>query len=246
MYAAFALGAPSGPPSTPARLRGDRVGDGADPARHPACSSPLDPSPAAWPAARSASVAGAVWLPGLGVALSSVGFGAGHAFVRLLFADRGWTPAGSPSAPSRRLHRGARRLRPLPDRLGGARSRWSACDRGGRAGLIWLAPSARWLGRGRRSPAWATRWSIPASAWSRPLARRRRAAGSPWEPTPPSSTWRLGWPAQHWGWSRAAPGFGRVPRQHAGRAVHLHSSDPTSPKAFGPIPRQIHGCGAGL
>src|SRR4051812_20397271 len=39
------------------------------------------------------SVAAAVWLPGLGVAVSGVGFGAVTTFVVLLFAERGWGPA---------------------------------------------------------------------------------------------------------------------------------------------------------
>jgi MFS family permease len=38
-----------------------------------------------------AKVVAAVWLPGLGLALSSAGFGAMTAFVSLLFASRGWT-----------------------------------------------------------------------------------------------------------------------------------------------------------
>ncbi|GBR45976.1 arabinose transporter [Neokomagataea thailandica] len=37
-------------------------------------------------------VAGAVWLPGLGAAFSSVGYGAILAFSSLLFTDRGWHP----------------------------------------------------------------------------------------------------------------------------------------------------------
>jgi MFS family permease len=39
-----------------------------------------------------AKVARTVWLPGLGAALSSVGFGAIIAFSALLFAERGWEP----------------------------------------------------------------------------------------------------------------------------------------------------------
>jgi MFS family permease len=38
-------------------------------------------------------VARAVWLPGLGVALSGVGFGAIITFIALFYAQRGWTPA---------------------------------------------------------------------------------------------------------------------------------------------------------
>src|SRR5262249_57906645 len=38
-----------------------------------------------------AKVIGAVWIPGFGAALGSVGFGAVTTFVALLFANRGWT-----------------------------------------------------------------------------------------------------------------------------------------------------------
>ncbi|WP_160010155.1 arabinose transporter [Rhizobium sp. 18055] len=37
-------------------------------------------------------VMGAVWLPGIGLALASVGFAAVNAFISLLFAERGWGP----------------------------------------------------------------------------------------------------------------------------------------------------------
>jgi predicted MFS family arabinose efflux permease len=37
-------------------------------------------------------VVGAVWIPGLGLTLSSLGYGAITAFLTLLFADRGWSP----------------------------------------------------------------------------------------------------------------------------------------------------------
>ena len=47
--------------------------------------------PAARPQSGLAKVVAAVWLPGLGLALSSAGFGAMTAFVSLLFAARGWT-----------------------------------------------------------------------------------------------------------------------------------------------------------
>jgi MFS family permease len=52
------------------------------------------PVPAVAPVQRSrvsfAEVVGAVWVPGLGSALGSVGFGAVTTFVALLFATRGW------------------------------------------------------------------------------------------------------------------------------------------------------------
>ena len=38
-------------------------------------------------------VLGAVWLPGFGSALSTVGFGAMIAFSSLLSAEHGWSPA---------------------------------------------------------------------------------------------------------------------------------------------------------
>ncbi|KVK54042.1 arabinose transporter [Agrobacterium deltaense] len=38
------------------------------------------------------SVLGAIWLPGVGLAMSSLGFGAMMTFASLLFAERGWTP----------------------------------------------------------------------------------------------------------------------------------------------------------
>lgn len=67
-------------------------------------------------------VAGAVWMPGLGAAFGSVGFGAIIAFSSLLFAERGWGPvwlAFSAFAISLIVARvvGGH----LPDKLGGAR-----------------------------------------------------------------------------------------------------------------------------
>src|SRR5437660_883904 len=63
----------------------------------------------------------AVWLPGLGLAMSSFGFGAMTAFVSLLFAARSWTvwPAFTSFAVafiSARVFLGQ-----LPDKIGGAR-----------------------------------------------------------------------------------------------------------------------------
>jgi MFS family permease len=68
------------------------------------------------------SVLGAVWLPGAGSALSSVGFGAITAFVTLLFAVRGWSHAWLPYTAFAAVFIVARLLLGhLPDRRGGAR-----------------------------------------------------------------------------------------------------------------------------
>src|SRR5881396_1164617 len=66
-------------------------------------------------------VIAAVWVPGLGLALSSIGFGAITAFVALLFAARGWTvwPAFTAFAVSFILARVF--FGHLADRVGGAK-----------------------------------------------------------------------------------------------------------------------------
>src|SRR3954466_8147346 len=68
------------------------------------------------------SVAGAVWLPGLGVAISGVGFGAITTFVVLLFAGHGWGPAWLAfTSLSAAFIAGRLVFGHLPDRIGGAR-----------------------------------------------------------------------------------------------------------------------------
>jgi MFS family permease len=88
-------------------------------------------------------VAGAVWMPGLGSALSSIGFGTMIAFSSLLSAERSWDPvwllfsAFAISLAAARLFLGH-----LPDRLGGARvALISALIEAIGLALIWLAPS---------------------------------------------------------------------------------------------------------
>ncbi|MBZ9990804.1 arabinose transporter [Mesorhizobium sp. BH1-1-5] len=88
------------------------------------------------------SVAQAVWLPGVGAALSSLGYGAILSFAALLFSERGWHPVWLPftayavSLIAARLCFGQ-----LPDRLGGARvaAIFVAVEAVGLL-LIWLAP----------------------------------------------------------------------------------------------------------
>jgi predicted MFS family arabinose efflux permease len=82
--------------------------------------SPVPPQQGAQPTFMK--VARAVWMPGLGSALSSIGFGAIIAFSSLLSAERGWSPvwlvfsAFATSLVAARLVFGH-----MPDRLGGAR-----------------------------------------------------------------------------------------------------------------------------
>jgi MFS family permease len=67
-------------------------------------------------------IAGKIWLPGLGAALSSIGFGVIVSFGSLLFAENGWTPVWLPftayavALVVTRLFFGH-----LPDRMGGAK-----------------------------------------------------------------------------------------------------------------------------
>jgi MFS family permease len=87
-------------------------------------------------------VFGAVWVPGLGAAFGSVGFGAIIAFSSLLFAERGWSPvwlAFSAFAVSLIVARVA--CGHLPDRLGGAKvALVCALIEAAGLALIWLAP----------------------------------------------------------------------------------------------------------
>src|SRR5205823_171939 len=89
------------------------------------------------------TVLAAVWVPGVGLALSSFGFGAMTAFVSLLFASRGWTvwPAFTSFAVAfigARLFFGH-----LADRRGGAKVAlvFVLIEAAGQA-LIWIAPGS--------------------------------------------------------------------------------------------------------
>ncbi len=79
----------------------------------------VQPQPGARPA--FATVVRAVWMPGLGLALSSVGFGAMTTFVVLLFAHDGWSHAWvALSAFFVAFVLGRLAMGHLPDRRGGA------------------------------------------------------------------------------------------------------------------------------
>lgn len=88
------------------------------------------------------SLAGTIWLPGLGAALGSVGFGAILTFGSLLFADRGWSPIWLPFSAFAVFLILARVLcGHLPDRLGGGRvALVSALLEAVGLAIIWLAP----------------------------------------------------------------------------------------------------------
>jgi MFS family permease len=86
-------------------------------------------------------VIGAVWVPGLGSALGSVGFGAVTTFVALLFANRGWANGWSAYTSYAVAFILARVFfSHLADRIGGARVALvcAAIEAVGQA-LIWLA-----------------------------------------------------------------------------------------------------------
>ena len=143
MYAAFALGAPAG-----------TILYGSHGFTAIALATALGPLAALLlvarlrrvaPTARSrpalSKVVAAVWLPGAGLALSSVGLGAVTAFVALLFAARGWTvwPAFTTFAVAFLFARVV--FGHLADRIGGAKVALVSVliEAAGQA-LIWLAP----------------------------------------------------------------------------------------------------------
>lgn len=101
---------------------------------------PVAPTLRAHPA--FGKVVGAVWVPGLGLAFSSIGFGAMTAFVTLLFSDRGWNPTW-PGLTLFALAFIVMRsfFGHLPDRVGGAKVALASVvvEAVGLA-LIWLAP----------------------------------------------------------------------------------------------------------
>src|SRR2546427_3764706 len=145
MYAAFALGAPAGTilygsfGFTAIALATTLVPLAAlllvAPLRRVAPTARVRPS--------LTKVVAAVWLPGVGLALTSAGFGAMTAFVALLFAARGWTvwPAFTTFAVAFILARMF--LGHLADRMGCAKVALTCLliEAAGQA-LLWLAPSS--------------------------------------------------------------------------------------------------------
>jgi MFS family permease len=91
-----------------------------------------------------ARVAGAVWLPGVGLAFSSIGFCAITTFIALLFVARGWSPVWLALTLFSLAFITARIvLGHLPDKLGGARvALISVIIEAAGLALIWLAAGA--------------------------------------------------------------------------------------------------------
>jgi len=100
---------------------------------------PVPASPHARPAVRK--VLGSVWIPGVGLALSCVGYGAITTFVVLLFAQRGWGQAWiALTAVSIAFIVGRLLFGHLPDGIGGPRvALASVLVQATGQGLIWLA-----------------------------------------------------------------------------------------------------------
>jgi predicted MFS family arabinose efflux permease len=90
---------------------------------------------------RVAQVLGAIWVPGLGVALTSIAFGTIATFSALLFAERGWSGAWLAfTALAAAFILGRIVFGHLPDRIGGARVALVCVliEAAGQA-LIWIA-----------------------------------------------------------------------------------------------------------
>lgn len=89
-----------------------------------------------------ATVASAVLLPGIGLSLSSLGFGAITTFSTLLFVDRNWTPAWIALTAFTTSFMVARVMfGHLPDKMGGAKAALaSVFMEAVGLGVIWLAP----------------------------------------------------------------------------------------------------------
>ena len=145
MFAALALGAPLG---TALYNFGGFAGIATATALMPLASMLIVVPLAAIPPHRGArsqllKVALTVWMPGLGSALSSIGFGTMIAFSSLLAAQRNWNPlwllfsAFAIALVAARLFLGH-----LPDRIGGAKvALISVLIEAGGLYLIWLAPA---------------------------------------------------------------------------------------------------------
>ena len=148
MYAAFAAGAPLGSALFEAcGFSAISIATVIAPIATLALVAPLTPA-AAKPRGKAGllRVATSVFMPGLALAFSSVGFGGMAAFSVLYFVERDWRPAWlSYSAFALAFICARLLLGHLPDRKGGARiaAAFAALEAAGFA-ILWAAPSAGW------------------------------------------------------------------------------------------------------
>jgi MFS family permease len=93
------------------------------------------------------TVVRAVSVPGLGMALTAVGFGAITTFCALMFAERGWGSAWIAfTALSVAFILGRLVFGHMPDKVGGARvALWCVVVEAAGLAMIWMAPSASWV-----------------------------------------------------------------------------------------------------
>jgi MFS family permease len=142
MYVAFAVGAPAGSALYAGwGFAAIALATAVIPLLTLVLVGPLRPVPGS-PDRRPAftRVLGAVWVPGIGLALSSVGFGAITTFIVLLFAHHGWGSAWlALTAVSVAFVLGRMIFGHLPDRIGGASVAlvFALIEAAGQA-LIWL------------------------------------------------------------------------------------------------------------
>lgn len=145
MYVAFAIGAPLGTALyTRYGFEAIALATAAFPIVGLVLAAPLRPiAPAGQARPSFGRIVGAVWMPGVGLALASLGFGAITTFIALLYSTRGWESgwmafsAFSGAFVVARLFFGH-----LPDMLGGARVALACLlmEAAGQA-LVWLAPN---------------------------------------------------------------------------------------------------------
>jgi MFS family permease len=104
--------------------------------------SPVPPTRSAGTRSALLKVAGAVWVSGIGSALSSIGFGAILAFGALIAAEHGWQPVWLPFSAFATTLVGARAfLGHIPDKLGGAQvALVSIVIEAAGLAVIWQAP----------------------------------------------------------------------------------------------------------
>ena len=202
MYAAFALGAPAG---TALYARYGFVAIALATTLMPLATLLIAArvqrvAPSTRVRSRLTDVIAAVWVPGVGLAFASVGFGAVTAFVSLLFAARGWTvwPAFTSFAFAFILARVL--LGHLADTVGGAKVAllFVLIEAAGQ-GLIWLRALVR-IGVDRRCAhrLWLFARLSGIRRRSGSACATAKPSGSRWARTRRFLTWPSGSPARHW------------------------------------------------